>query len=164
MALEPTDKRSERDRSVIWLVRCDCGNTTEASTSDLTQGRKLSCGCMVSKGEQKVSDILKEAGLSFTTQQKFPTCLLSEHKNSFAKFDFYVNNEYLIEYNGVQHYKYNSSGWDTKEKFELTQQRDQKKIQWCKDNNMPLIIIPYTHFDKLCLEDLLLETTTFRMV
>lgn len=35
------------------------------------------------------------------------------------------------------------------------------KNQWCKDNNIPLIRIPYTHLDKLIIEDLKLETTTF---
>lgn len=92
----------------------------EVGTSNLTQGRKLFCGCMISKGEQKISNILKKAGIPFTTQQKFPVCLLSEHKNSFAKFDFYVNDKYLIEYNGEQHYKFSMTGWDTKEKFKTT--------------------------------------------
>ena len=31
----------------------------------------------------------------------------------------------------------------------------------CKENNIPLIRIPYTHLNKLCLEDLLLETSNF---
>ena len=30
-----------------------------------------------------------------------------------------------------------------------------------KENNIPLIRIPYTHLNKLCLEDLLLETSNF---
>jgi hypothetical protein len=28
-----------------------------------------------------------------------------------AKFDFYVNNEYFIEYDGETHYQYNMHGW-----------------------------------------------------
>jgi hypothetical protein len=32
------------------------------------------------------------------------------------------------------------------------------KNQWCKENNIPLIRIPYTHFEDICLEDLLLES------
>jgi len=35
------------------------------------------------------------------------------------------------------------------------------KNQWCKENNIPLIRIPYTHLQDLCLEDLQLETSQF---
>lgn len=34
----------------------------------------------------------------------------------------------------------------------------------CKNNNIPLIRIPYTKLDTLCINDLLLETTEFRVV
>ena len=30
-----------------------------------------------------------------------------------------------------------------------------------EDNGIPLIRIPYTHYDKLCIEDLLLESSAF---
>lgn len=38
---------------------------------------------------------------------------------------------------------------------------DEYKNQWCKENNIPLIRIPYIHLNDLCIEDLLLETTNF---
>jgi hypothetical protein len=44
---------------------------------------------------------------------------------------------------------------------EDAQKHDAIKTQWCKDNNIPLIRIPYTEYNKLCLEDLLLETSKF---
>ena len=37
------------------------------------------------------------------------------------------------------------------------------KNHWCKDNNIPIIRIPYTHLDNLELSDLLLETSPFRL-
>lgn len=162
-AKRPTKERSERDRSIIWLCDCKCGTQDyPVSVSDLTQGRKCSCGCLAfSKGELAIADLLIEANIPFTTEQKFDTCLLSDHPNSFAKFDFFVNNKYLIEFDGVQHFKYSETGWDTKEKFELTQERDCKKNQWCKEHNIPLIRIPYTHLKELKLDDLLLETSQF---
>lgn len=30
----------------MWEVKCDCGNSSEASTTDLTGGHKKSCGCL----------------------------------------------------------------------------------------------------------------------
>ena len=41
------------------------------------------------------------------------------------------------------------------------QEHDKLKNEWCKENNIPLIRIPYTHLKDLCIEDLQLETTTF---
>ena len=50
---------------------------------------------------------------------------------------------------------------DAEEQFKKTQEHDKYKNQWCKNNNIPLIRIPYTHLKDLCLEDLLLETSKF---
>ena len=38
---------------------------------------------------------------------------------------------------------------------------DKLKNQWCVDHNIPLIRIPYTHFSKICIDDLKPETTQF---
>ena len=76
-------------------------------------------------------------------------------------FDFYIDNKYLVEYDGEQHFIYRNSGWDTEEHFKKTKEHDQFKNQWCKENNIPLIRIPYTQLDNLKIEDLLLETSQF---
>ena len=69
---------------------------------------------------------------------------------------YYVNNKYLIEYDGEQHFKKDSIF-----NYEYTHKHDLMKTQWCKENNIPLIRIPYTHYNDLCIEDLLLETSKF---
>ena len=33
--------------------------------------------------------------------------------------------------------------------------------EWCKENNIPLIRIPYTHYDDIIIDDLKLETSKF---
>ena len=38
---------------------------------------------------------------------------------------------------------------------------DLLKIEYCKNNNIPLIIIPYTHYKDLNISDLILNTTNF---
>ena len=70
--------------------------------------------------------------------------------------DFYVNNKYLIEYDGKQHFQ-DEGLFD----YEKIHQHDLIKSQWCKNNNIQLIRIPYTRYEELCLEDLLLETSNF---
>ena len=42
-AIKPTDER--KNRSVVWLCRCECGNTALASSRNLTVGITTSCGC-----------------------------------------------------------------------------------------------------------------------
>ena len=42
--------------------------------------------------------------------------------------------------------------------------RDNYKTQWCKENNIPLIRIPYTAYETLSTKDLLLTTTKYRVV
>ena len=71
--------------------------------------------------------------------------------------------KYGIEYDGEQHFHYKNSAntWNNEENFKRTQENDSLKNQWFKDHNVPLIRIPYTHLNDLCLEDLLLETSKF---
>ena len=42
--------------------------------------------------------------------------------------------------------------------------RDNIKTNWCQENHIPLIRIPYTHLDQLTIQDLQLETSPFIMV
>lgn len=57
-------------------------------------------------------------------------------------FDFYVNNKYMIEFDGEQHFK-PVEHFGGKEKFEQQQKYDQIKNKWCLDNRIPLIRIRY---------------------
>jgi hypothetical protein len=35
----------------------------------------------------------------------------------WASFDFYIDNEYIIEYDGETHYRKNLHGWHTEERL-----------------------------------------------
>lgn len=69
-------------------------------------------------------------------------------------FDFYLPDyNILIEYDGEQHFKpvdFASKGleWATKI-FEYNQIKDKIKNDYCKDNNIRLIRIPYWDFDNI---------------
>ena len=147
----------------MWHCQCDCENKTERDIDSykLRNGISLSCGCATrSKGEQKIIQILKQNNILFEEQKQFDSCKTS--LEGYAKFDFYVQNKYLIEYDGSQHFILASNkGWNSEDNLRRTQERDRIKDQWCKENNIPLIRIPYTHYNDLCIEDLLLETSKF---
>lgn len=147
---EPSDKQGTR-----WLCACKCGNYVTVHGKSLINGNTKSCGCVKSRGEEKIIKILQENNIFFQTQKSFDSCKITKHP---LFFDFYIDNKYLIEFDGKQHFK-QEVGWG--EPLEDIQKRDNFKNQWCKNNNVPLIRIPYTRLNNLCLEDLLLETSQF---
>ena len=160
LVISPTEKRQQS--CVIWRCQCDCGNFYEVSSSLLQSGHVSSCGCLGrSKGEGKIEDLLRLAGKKYEREKTFDTCRSSN--DVLYRFDFYVEDKYLIEFDGQQHY-ISTSGWNTKEKLLLTQQRDQEKNQWCIENKQTLIRIPYYRLDELELEDLNIETSKFIVI
>lgn len=153
--LQPYEKIDKRlNGHIIWKCRClNCGTDCEVSSLYLKRGSSISCGCVSrSNGEEKICSILLENNIPFEEQKRFDTCIYQDTKRQ-ARFDFYINNKYLLEYDGEQHYNINNP-WNSNKK-------DQYKNQWCKENNIPLIRIPYIHLNDLHLEDLLLETSSY---
>ena len=155
LVIERTEKR--HNRAIIYKCQCECGNIIETSSSYLRNGDTQSCGCINSKGEEKISRILRDNNISFETQKKFDDCRNPKTNNQF-KFDFYINNNYIIEYDGIQHFKEWTLSNNT---LEERKKYDELKNQYCKENNIPIIRIPYTRFKELCLQDLLLETSKY---
>ena len=161
LALSPTESR--KAGQVVWKCICDCGNIHYVITSNLTTGHTTSCGCTTSsRGVSRIAQILRDHQIQFDTEYTFQDCRFSE-TNRLARFDFYVEQKYIIEFDGIQHFTA-TSGWNTQEKYEYTKAHDELKNRYCKIHNIPLIRIPYTHENQLTIEDLLLETSTFRIV
>lgn len=159
IAIRPTERRNTQNKT-IWYCTCDCGGFAEVLRDDLLRGHTTSCGCNRSKGELKIAQILTENNISFEKEKQFKDCIYSKN-NTKPRFDFFVENTYLIEYDGRQHFESDETGWNTSEQLKLTQQRDKFKNQYCKKHNIPLIRIPYTHYNDLCLEDLQLKTSKY---
>ena len=162
VVIKESPYKSPHHLNVYWECLCDCGNVSIVNGSNLRSGRTQSCGCLASKGELKINKILNANKIKYESQKTFNNCRFNS--NRMARFDFYISEfNYLIEYDGKQHFE--PFGYDKDlNKFITTQEHDQFKNQWCKDNNIPLIRIPYTKLDTLCIEDLKLETTQFRVV
>ena len=149
-----SDNRGE----ACWLCKCECGNIISVLSSNLRSGHTTSCGCeRRSRGELAIAKLLTENNISF--EQEVSMFKFANGTN--ARFDFYVDNKYLIEYDGETHYQYNLHGWHTLEQLQAQQERDVIKNQWCIDNNIPLIRIPYTNLNELSIDDLKLETSKF---
>ena len=135
-----------------WHCKCDCGNECDVDIGNLRQGFSKSCGCTVSSQEENIIKILTKKEIPFSYQHRF-----SDLKQK--SFDFFVNNSYIIEYDGIQHFKATETGWNTTEYLLKTHESDLLKNKYCFDHNIPIIRIPYNK--KYKEEDLILETTRF---
>ena len=145
--IEITNKR--RDNHVIWKCKCDCGKIVEVCRKELLNGHTRSCGCLKSSyGEQLIAKLLKELNLDFITEYKFTDC---KYKDKL-RFDFAIikNKKIicLIEFQGVQHYQV-TGGWNNIEHLKQVQKRDNIKREYCYNNNIPLIEIPFYDIDKI---------------
>ena len=98
-----------------------------------------------SRGEIKIEEILKEYGLSFVEEYSFSDLLSFNHRPlrfDFAVFDDNGEIDFLIEYQGIQHY-------EPKSKFggiaglRKQQYNDMQKREYCKKHNIKLLLIPY---------------------
>ena len=156
------EKAPNKNKDTYWKCQCDCGNITNITTRNLMSGNSTSCGCnTTSKGESKIENILKENNINYIKEYSNPTCKFIE-TGHLARFDFYLQDlNTIIEYDGQQHTIVGTGNYDNLEKIKQTQARDKFKNQWCKDNKIILIRIPYTHYQDICLEDLLPETSKF---
>ena len=151
LTVKSLDTTKSTSKEKFYICQCDCGQEKSIRQTGLMSGT-LSCGCLrISRGEFKIAELLKSYNIPFTTEHSFETCV-NPKTNKKLRFDFFVNNSYLIEYNGKQHY-HEEDGWN--EPLEDIQYRDNIKIEWAKKHNIPLIIIPYTKYDTLTIDDLL---------
>ena len=74
------------------------------------------------------------------------------YKFDFALLDDNNNIIRLIEFDGIQHTINNNYFKD-----DTIQKRDNIKNKYAKDNNIPLVRIPYYKRDNITLEDLLTD-------
>lgn len=152
-------------KRVHWLCKCSCGNSELESVDGyyLRSGEKTQCSKCVpkSKGEEQIKNILIKNNISFTQEKSFDDCRFPK-TNRLARFDFYIDNKYLIEFNGRQHIQ-NTSKWNNEWNLEYVQEHDQIKNNYCKEHNIPLIRIPYSKINYIKLEDLLLETSKYKI-
>ena len=120
----------------LWLCRCDCGTVQTFYKGNLMSGHTKSCGCIMSKFEEKVAKLLSENNIPFRKNATFDSCRFEN--GSLAKFDFYVDDKFIIECDGIQHkgatYKH-----FTKEAVNKTIERDRFKDKWCHDHDIPII-------------------------
>ena len=155
--LEEDKEKTKINQHYYWKCKClKCNkNIYSVRTDQLTSGKTTVCNYCneaISMGEHLIIKLLSENNIPFETQKTFESCRFPD-TNAYAKFDFYVNKQYLIEFDGQQHFSNSSSNFFNVS-FDYIKQHDEYKNKWCKENNIPLIRIPYYKIQSLTIDDL----------
>lgn len=98
-----------------------------------------------SRGQIKIEQILKDAGLNFKEEYSFDDLFSNSGKPlrfDFAVFDDEDELEFLIEFQGIQHYEPKDI-FGGRSGLRRQQFNDMRKRQYCRDHNIKLVIIPY---------------------
>lgn len=151
--INPNIETLEEYNTSDTYLKCRCkldGYIWNAKPHSLLQNHGCP-ECNRSHGEIEVKRVLDKNNISYDTEFTFPDC-----KNKISlRFDFYLKDRNIcIEYQGRQHYMPVSFGSSANEeeimsRFKVQCENDEIKKQYCKDNGIKLIRIPYTDFDNI---------------
>ena len=127
------------------MFKCPKGHEFNMNYNNFQQGQRCPKCIRKSKGELKIEDILNENNIEYISQYKYDDC----RNKKPLPFDFYLPlYDLLIEYDGEQHFDIKHSFGD-EESFWETVVNDSIKNQYCEDNNIKLVRIPFWEFNNI---------------
>lgn len=130
----------------LKIICFECGQpfTTSLSCFEEHGGQVCpDCSNSESVGEKKIRHYLEDRKIEFITQKWFVEC----RDKRPLPFDFYLSNyNIIIEFDGRQHF--GETNYFTYS-FEETKRHDEIKNNYCKENGIYLIRIPYWNVDKI---------------
>jgi len=141
----------------IEIFHKTCNRSFSMSPHNFLSGQRCTI-CNESTGERRIRKYLENKNISFLPQKDFSN--LKGVGGNPLKFDFAIFNDilktdlnFLLEYDGEFHYiliKYKNETRKVAEKrFEKQKYHDKRKNEYCKNNNIKLIRIPYWEFDNI---------------
>ena len=98
-----------------------------------------------SRGEIKICDILDAAGLVYKEEYSFPDLVSTSGRPlrfDFCVFDDNGDIDFLIEYQGIQHYEAKSKFGGAKGLYQQ-KYNDTQKRKYCQEHGYTLVAIPY---------------------
>ena len=128
----------------IEIVHLECNKSFKASLKNIQKG-KFSCShCNMTSGELFISNILKENNISYDFQYVYNEC----KDKKVLPFDFRIisnNEDYIIEYDGRQHFLpiFGSNDDERKKNLEITKKHDEIKNSFCENSNIHILRIKY---------------------
>jgi len=106
------EEKPRNIESIYWVCTCTkCGRSNVIVRGDyLRNGDTTSCGCVQSKNESIIAQMLNSLEYTYKQQYVFDNLSSTGRKCDRLPFDFAVINPhtqqvlYLIEYDGIQHF------------------------------------------------------------
>ncbi|MBQ8997071.1 MAG: DUF2726 domain-containing protein [Clostridium sp.] len=132
----------------IDMKHNNCGNIYRTTRHDFLRGVRCP-KCSTSKGELAIINFLDRYSVNYKHNAAYGGC---SYKISL-RFDFLIfdkkdNLKLIVEFDGIQHFK-PIAIFRGKSGFKETQKRDRIKNNFCKENDIPLLRIPYWEFDNI---------------
>ena len=158
--LEEIQKRNP-NKKVIYKCLCECGSICEVVSQSLTSGHTTSCGCVLSKSNAILEKTVRDLGFSYKREYHIN---INKNNVSYIRFDIFIPSlNVAIEYDGEQHFK-PIKHFGGEEGFNKTKERDMVKNNYCKENNIKLLRIPYYEKNNIpkIIKEFLSPTTTER--
>lgn len=143
----------------LYNIKCkNCGNYFNAYPGNILHRTLVchSCEGSESTGEYLVRKWLVGNSIEYRDQIKING--VKSRNSDYVIIDFillYSNRRIWIEYNGEQHYMNKIFFHKTSEDFNNQLRRDQNVRDYCKENNILLVEIPYTYNTYEKVKDLL---------
>jgi len=123
---------------------CEKKHQWNAIWNHITSSDSWCPECTRFKTEKLCKELLEQKLNVKLTKTRF------KYNNKHYEWDGYDKEaQVAFEYQGYQHYIYPNFFHKTKQIFLEQQQKDKDKIQYAKENNIKLIIIPYTEKNNL---------------
>ena len=148
------EEKTKEKGAAYWYCRCCiCNRIHSVYGANLRSGKSTCCrNCIKSKQEEFIDYFLLNNNFSYKREVSFSDLVSSKGKKLRFDFIIYENNIPIIaiEYQGEQHYQA-VPHWGGEEALAIRKQNDQLKEQYCKDNQIKLITIPY--WDKEIIEE-----------
>jgi len=134
------------------MKHLECGHEWDVRPDQFLSGSRCRL-CSKSKGNKRIVDYLTKKDINFIAEFRIDKC---RNKRALpfdcAVFDKYKKLKFIVEFNGEQHYKVKERFGGKKELNER-KKNDRIKEQYCKDNDIDLVVISYTELNKI--EDIL---------
>lgn len=97
----------------------------------------------MSKGEEKIAQILQQNRIKFEREKTF-----KDLHGGRLRFDFYLPSiRTIIEFDGEQHFQQNKHFQQSRKDFLSYQERDRQKNSYCLAHKINLFRIPYWEID-----------------
>lgn len=148
LGLQFVNRTSKNNECYVNYI-CPIHEEVGVQVSSWTHFKEFKKGCphcsKMSIGENKIYNYLSNNKVKFYKEYIFNDC---KHIKKL-KFDFYIPDlNLVIEYNGQHHYK-PLKHFGGEDNYNKVVERDKIKMDYCNENNINMLVIPYWEFKNI---------------